>query len=368
MHVSFEGDEDAARSALVELDPYAPAAGASGPEPDGATLAMSVLPAGGRHRLRELQLLAEDGLVTGYDGERLWLLDAGVGCSVPPLEWDGVADVRLERGFGVGRAFRSVVRPALQLAVARRGGVAIHAASVEIDGRAVLVAGWSESGKTETALALVEDGASFFSDKWTVVTDDGRAAAFPIGVGVRGWVLRYLPRLREGLPLAARMQLRGAAVGGVITGPLRRWHGGGRVGQLAADVARRSVALADRAGLRPSQIRQIYGDRADPARRLPVGLVAVLRTSPADAVSVDAGDPERLSTRLAVSAVAERSSYLDLQRRAAYAEARRFDVASVQERDREAIHALLASTRTVEVTAPFPADPRRVAVAIAGSL
>src|SRR5919201_20485 len=88
--------------------------------------------------------------------------------------------------------------------------VAVHSAAVAIDGRGVLVAGWSESGKTETALALVERGASFVSDKWTVVGDDGTAAAFPITVGVRGWTLAHLPRLRAALGGAPRARLRAA--------------------------------------------------------------------------------------------------------------------------------------------------------------
>src|SRR5204862_272952 len=78
-----------------------------------------------------------------------------------------------EPGFPIARAFGRVVRPTLQLAMLARGGAAVHSAAVELDGKAVLVAGWSESGKTETALALVEEGARFLSDKWTFVAEDG---------------------------------------------------------------------------------------------------------------------------------------------------------------------------------------------------
>jgi hypothetical protein len=310
-------------------------------------------------------LLAGDGHVTGHDGERLWLLDGDSACSVPPLTGEAPAEITLDGGFSPARAFRSVVRPALQLAIAERGGVAMHAASVEIDGRAVIVAGWSESGKTETALALVENGASFLTDKWTVVTPDRRAGAFPIGVGIRGWVVRYLPRLREALPRAARVQLRLAAAGRFVSSPLDRWRGGGRVSRLAVDALRRSVALGDRAALTPSEIRRIYGEEGDPARELPIGLVAVLRTRTDQRLDIRDGDLDRLSLRLALSAATERGDYLALQQRAAYAEARQFDPNALVERDRSAIASLLRGVPIVEISAPFPTDPRPVAVAIA---
>jgi serine kinase of HPr protein (carbohydrate metabolism regulator) len=57
----------------------------------------------------------------------------------------------------------------MHLGLMRRDAVAVHSAAVEMDGQAVLIAGWSESGKTETALALMEAGARFVSDKRTVL-------------------------------------------------------------------------------------------------------------------------------------------------------------------------------------------------------
>jgi hypothetical protein len=177
-------------------------------------------------------------------------------------------------------------------------------------------------------------------------------------------VLRYLPILRGQLPFAARAQLRLAAAGKVLTSPFERWHGAGRIRRLATDVALRSVALADRAALRPSDVRRVYGDRADPARELPIALVAVLRTRPGTLIDVADGELDRLSRRLAASAFAERGEFMALQQRAAYAEARAFDVAALIEGDRRALRRLLDGTPVVEVSAPFPTDPRRVADAL----
>lgn len=48
----------------------------------------------------------------------------------------------------------------------------IHASSVSIDGVAVLLAGRSDSGKSDLALRLIDRGAQLVSDDYTVVTRD----------------------------------------------------------------------------------------------------------------------------------------------------------------------------------------------------
>ncbi len=340
-----------------QLDPYEPRQ----THADEPTLTIREDPAG-RPTLRELQNLAGDGWVTAHDGDRLFVVANGRTCSLPDA--DGLMVV--EPGFPI-RRLMAIVRPAIQLALLERVTPVLHAACVEMDGRAVLVAGWSESGKTETALALVEVGGSFLSDKWTILLPGGRAAAFPIGVGIRRWVLRYLPQLRSGLPRGARTQLRAAAAAAAATAPLRRrsWHG--PLG-LVADVTRRAVELGDRAGLTPTQVRAAYGDTRDPARTPPIGLIAVLRNGPSAGVTVEPGDAARLAIRLAMSAATEREPYTALLRRAAYAEARQATTDGLLASDTAAIESVLANVPLIEVTAPFPTDPREVASEIADRL
>jgi hypothetical protein len=324
--------------------------------------ALTIAERAGRPLLREVQNLAGDGWVTAHDGERLFVVTNGRTCSLP----DGNGLMLVEPGFPT-RRLMGILRPAMQLALLERGTPVLHAACVEMDDRAVLVAGWSESGKTETALALVELGGKFLSDKWTLLLPGSRAGAFPIGVGVRRWVLRYLPQLRSGLPSGARAQLRAAAIASAATAPTRGRSWRGPLG-LVADATRRAVELGDRAGLSPSQVRAAYRDTRDATRTPPIGLIAVLRSSPSGGVTVEDGDAPRLASRLAVSAATEREPFIALHRRAAYAEARPARTDGLVARDAAAIEAVLAEVPLLEVTAPFPTDPREVARQIAARL
>ena len=51
----------------------------------------------------------------------------------------------------------------------------LHATSVAIGGRAVLLTGASGAGKSDLALRLIDRGATLVSDDYTIVTADGAA-------------------------------------------------------------------------------------------------------------------------------------------------------------------------------------------------
>jgi hypothetical protein len=245
--------------------------------------------------------------------------------------------------------------------------VTLHASAVELDGAGLIVAGWSESGKTETVLALMEAGARFLSDKWVVLGPDGTMSAFPASVGVRRWVLTYLPTLRSALPIRSRAQLRAAALADVSSRPLRT-RSSGRVTGFAADAMSQAVGLADRTALSPSELRAAYRQEDDPARHVPVRCVALLTTVEGDDITVTNGDPERAAARLARSGAYERRPWFALRERARYAAtglAGAEGPEDVIEREQDLLRPVLSATRLVSVEAPFPVDPRRVAEALA---
>ena len=357
-----DADERTERVACRELDPYGPIAGDG--NADLTLEAMARLPAP-----IDVQNPAADNLVTASDGTDLRVIVGGRSCTVPRLALQGPFLLRYERGFPLAHIFGSIVRPTIQLALEDHEAVAVHSTGVQYDRSGVVIGGWSESGKTEVALALMELGARFVSDKWTVVRADSSISPFPISVGVRRWVLRYLPRLRRSLPTIARAQLAVAGFAAAVTAPARARQSQNRLLEVVRAAVDRSVALAERASVRPSDLARAYQQGA-PVVGAPLGAVVLLTTVPGPEVTASLSDAGWGARRLARSAAYERRAFFDLHRRARYAlpeldgELER----AIEAREERRLQASLASVPVIEVRAPFPADPRRVAEAILARL
>lgn len=360
--MSVEGVDEAQRDAIVaELDPFLPVERAG-----DADVIVGHLPS---PELLEMQGPANDQRMTAVDLDGRLLARFGSRWVEVPPPHEAPVRVDVQTGLDIGLCWREVIRPAMHQALRDRRAVAVHGAAVD-GGPAggTIVSGWSESGKTEVALALVEAGASFLSDKWTVAGPDGEISAFPVGVGVRGWVMPTLPRLQASLPRRARAQLVAARLIRTGTGPLLDRAGSGRVTRLATGMVVRAVELGDRAGLSPTEIRQAYGQADDPARRVQLTTVVLLLTGPTGRVVVEEATSGWAARRLARTAAYERRTWYDLQERGAYAGLP--DRAGARDAAIAAEERLLAAvmdgaSRVLRVTCPFPCDPRRVVDALA---
>ena len=359
--VKVEGLDVAQCNAVhAQLDPIRPAGSTR-----AADVILGSLPP---VQLTEMQGPANDRRMTAVDVDGRLLARFGEHwMEVPPPNGDPVR-INLQAGLRLGSCWGDVVRPGMHQALRNRGCVAVHAAAV--DGGVVggtLLCGWSESGKTEVALALVEAGADFLSDKWTVAGQDGHISTFPIGVGVRGWVMQALPRLQAALPTRARAQLAASRLVRAAASPILNYKGG-RLATLATNTILHAVELGDRAGLSPTDLRRAYGQAGDPARRSKLETVVVLVTGPTEQVLVEDVTPEWAARRLARTAAYERRNYYNLQERGAYAglpnRAGARDV-MVAEEEPLLSRAFAGAARVVRVTCPFPGDPRRVVDALA---
>jgi hypothetical protein len=349
-------DARAERDVRAALDPW-------GPTTEATTADVTIEQLREPPGHAELQNPAGDGLTTAWDGSHVYVRDRGRWCAVATPAADGPFTFAYEPGYALHRAFRQFIRPALQIAASARGVPAIHGTAVVADGRGVIVAGWAESGKTETALAFMEEGARFVSDKWTFAFPDGSIACFPVSVGIRRWMLRYAPTLRRALPRRALLQFRLAATASAATGMRLRQRGG--VLAAAYDALDEVVSLADRAALSPTALSNVYGQPA-PTDRAPLAAVIVLTTTADGEPRAELRDASWAAPRLARSASYERRGYLDLARRLRYVDAgMATDIADrVEQREERQLLALLERVPVVEAKAPFPCDPRRIVAAV----
>jgi hypothetical protein len=347
-----------------QLDPYEPSVGMVPAATDVVlTPNDDILPG----TLCDVHGPAGDGRRTGSDGRRCYLLHGNCRFELPRLR-SQTGQVRLsyDRSFPLWEAFSEVVRPLLQLATIKRGAVTVQGTAVQVGEGGLLVCGWSETGKTETALALAESGARFISDKWTIIDSRASIHAFPVPVGIRDWVLDYLPRLRACVRTSQRARLRVSRTarralplfGGPASTPL---------GAVAESQLDRALALAGRLSLRQTEVAAIYGSSQDTALTPPLMTLAMLTTVSRDEVSVRPAELGWTAERLTRSAAYERRSLYELDARVRYASAEPGPSALLAARDLEAelLRGILDGVQLLEVRAPFPTDPRKVADALA---
>jgi hypothetical protein len=346
-----------------QLDPYEPSVGTV-PEPDVVlSPKLDIVP----ETLCDVQGPAGDGRRTGSDGQRCYLLDRDSRFELPRLD-SSTTQVRLsyDRGFPLWRAFQELVRPLLQLATLNHGAITVHGAAVEVGQDGLLICGWSETGKTETALALAEAGARFISDKWTIIDSGVNIHAFPVSVGVRDWVLQYLPRLTAHLRTSQRTRLLLSRTAGRAL-PLLPTRAATPLAGVVESQLGRVLALASRISLRQTEVAAVYGSPRDPTRTPPLTRLAVLTTVSSQEVSVRPADVSWTADRLTRSAAYERRTLYELDARARYASAQAGPSPLLDVPDLEAglLRRVLDGVQLLEVRAPFPTDPRRVADALA---
>ncbi|HEX8571659.1 MAG TPA: HprK-related kinase A [Allosphingosinicella sp.] len=87
----------------------------------------------------------------------------------------------------------------LQMALGQKRFLLLHAASVERDGRALLMTGHSGAGKSTLAALLGERGWRFMGDEFALLDlDDGRLHPFPRAVSLKNESLRLFEGVEPG--------------------------------------------------------------------------------------------------------------------------------------------------------------------------
>jgi dolichol-phosphate mannosyltransferase len=111
--------------------------------------------------------------------------------------------------------YTNIVEPVLRWTFVERGYALVHAACMASDDRALLITARTDTGKTTTALKLLDSRPySFLSDDLTLLSPDGRVLAYPKPLTISRHTLSavksHLLRRRErmGLTLQSRVHSR----------------------------------------------------------------------------------------------------------------------------------------------------------------
>lgn len=341
------------RAAARQLSPLRPATLAS--EPDVSISHRSpASPSRKRFRLGD----AGDGQETEFTDSGFTLIKGRSAITIPFESVGASCAFACSRGAAMRRLLVDYVRPALQLSLLPKGSLALHAAAVSLDGRGVLLAGWAESGKTEAMLAFLQAGASFVSDKWTVVDGDGASVHhFPTPITVRHWMIDLIPGLRERLTGSERLRARAAGLAAsVLPG------NGGPSPLPALDEVKGLADLAGRVSVTPGRLFGGAGNGRghwQSSVSAPLHSLFLLLTSSDRKILVRPAEADEVARRLAGCAVYERRAFLGLYQRYKFAFPGRPNplIEEAQRTEAQMLTRALASKKVFTVEAPFPFDP-----------
>lgn len=240
----------------------------------------------------------------------------------------------------------------LNLAVLANGALPLHAAAFELDGRGVLVTGWSKGGKTELLMAATGAGARYIGDEWVYLTADGRMQGIPEPVRLWDWHLDQLPNVRASLGRRDRLKLRTLPVAGqvdrALPGPIRR--------SLPGRLWQRAIPIVD--GQRHVDVApdRLFGPLGSMAGRVDHVLFVVAAAG--DEIRVEPMDPLEIADRMVASLLHERLDLttIYLQARYAFPGLSNPSLDAVERVQRDQLRSFLGGRPAHRIVHPYPVD------------
>lgn len=260
--------------------------------------------------------------------------------------------IRTERGR---TALPFLIFPILNLIALERGLVPLHGAALTYKGTGIVATGWSKSGKTETLLAFLEQGASYVGDETLFLTSDGRQViGLPRPINVWEWQLDELQRYAAWIAPAERARLR--LVKGLMAGSewiLRRGSGRrwlpDKLEEMYPQLRRRLVSRLP---------LECFGEAGDQPTRGRADKLFFLTTHDRPDISVTAIGTRDVTDRMVHSHNHNRRYFQSryMQYRFAFPDAKNDLIDQVEEREREALARALGDTEAYLVAHPYPAS------------
>ena len=240
----------------------------------------------------------------------------------------------------------------LNLAVLTNGALPIHAAAFELDGRGVLVTGWSKGGKTELLMAATRAGARYIGDEWVYLTADGSMFGIPEPIRLWDWHLDQLPEVRARLGRADRLKLRTLPLAGRLDAALPN----GVRRSLPGRTLNRAIPLVDgqrRVDLPPEKL---FGPLGPLKGRLDHVLFVVAAAG--DEITVEPIAAMDVARSMLFSLLHERLDLatIYLQARFAFPELANAHIDRLETVQRERLTSFLADRPAHRIVHPYPVD------------
>lgn len=106
-----------------------------------------------------------------------------------------------------------LLMPILSMTALAKGFVAVHASAVVHDGTGILMAGWSECGKTTAMLGLASKAAEYVGDEWVLLDKQGsKMYGLPAEIELSFSQMKDLPHTRRAVPGSWRWLFEGVRV------------------------------------------------------------------------------------------------------------------------------------------------------------
>lgn len=239
----------------------------------------------------------------------------------------------------------------INLTALDKGVLPLHASAFVLDSLGVLVTGWAKSGKTESLLACMRQGASYVGDEWVYLPGDGSMLGVPEPIRLWAWHLDQMPEILASRTRAERTRLSAWKSAAALTkaAATSAIPGGSLFRKGAPIVARQAYVQIPPADL--------FGPEAIRLRGSLDAVVLVLSSESADIVVEDAG-PSEVAGRMAASLADERTDVMACytQFRYAFPERRSATIDSAEALESELLHKILAERPAAKVSHPYPCD------------
>jgi hypothetical protein len=296
---------------------------------------------------------------SGFDDDSFYLLQAKGGSSRRTrLPFDRLgpgAEIVCERGIPAVPHLLATVN----LVLLTQDVLPLHATAIEVDGRGILVTGWSKGGKTETLLAATSHGARYVGDEWVHLPPDGRMLGLPEPIRLWAWQLAQRPDLLASRSAAERGRLRGWTTVSRLADTVaeRSWKGSGVVRRVAPALGRQAYLQVPPADL-------FGADGMVSSARLDAVVLVLSHESPDTVVhEVEQGE---IARRMAASLAEERAPLMVHYRQFRYAFPDRSSplLESAGETEARLLAERLDGVPSAKVTHPHPCDVQELGRAV----